>query len=181
MASKFRCSGDTIPAVKLAFAKEMCLRGIGKPLSTPVEVAEFVSQHYGCKPQEVFLAIHLNPRNEPVYVHEISLGGLNITQVDPKVLFSGALLSGASSIILVHNHPSGDPEPSQSDVAMTNQMMEAAKLLAVNILDHIIVARGAPLRFTSLRSRGLLGKTAALGDEEIHYGAMAPPAPVVEP
>lgn len=164
------CSGESLPAVQIAFEKRACIRSKGEQLRSPQEIAAFVSRIYGCKPQEFFVVIHFNVRNLPVAVHEVSMGGIAQTAVDPKVVFGGAMASGASALVLVHNHPSGDPEPSDQDMQLTRQLVEGARLLGLQVLDHIVIARGG--EYTSFMERGLMPRTAFRGsfeDEEIVY------------
>ena len=138
-----KCSVESVPQVKLALSKDRCLRRGSLPrVMTARGVGEFLSRHYGCEAQEKFLAVGLNSRNEVLGVLEISTGGLDQTQVDPRVLFSGLLLMGAGSFIIAHNHPSGDPEPSAEDVSLTQQLKSAAKTLGIRLVDHIVIPRG---------------------------------------
>jgi DNA repair protein RadC len=106
------------------------------------DVAGFVNLHYGCRPQEHFLSLFLSSASEIIGVQEISMGSLASTEVDPRVVFAGALASGAPSIIICHNHPSGSIEPSQADVHLTQQLVNGGRLLAIKVLDHVIVGRG---------------------------------------
>ncbi len=191
MSRRLTCSGGKIPAVQLAFEKRVCLRTSGPVLGNPADIVAFVKEHYGCKPQEVFLSLDFNARNELLSVHEVTLGGVDQAMVDPKVLFSGALLSGASAIVLVHNHPSGNPEPSQMDIALTQQLVQAARPLAIRILDHLVIGRG-DTGYTSFAMKGLMPRALGgvdpedsldgspdYGDEEITYGGAAPEIPIV--
>jgi DNA repair protein RadC len=95
-------------------------------------------------------------------VHEISSGALTAAMVDPRVVFAAAVVAGASALILVHTHPSGDPQPSTEDVMLTDQIGKGAKLLSIRLLDHLIVARGGA--WYSLRSRGHSAAFGGLGD-----------------
>lgn len=88
---------------------------------------------------ESFIALFLNRDNVPISYSVISTGGLSACIVDPKIVFSKALLSGCSGIILSHNHPSGQTRPSQADEAITKKLKDAGELLDITILDHIIV------------------------------------------
>jgi len=150
MSRKITCSGGKLPALQLSLEKRVCLRARGPILYTPNDIAAFVTEHYGCKPQEVMLALYFNTRNEVISVQEVSLGGISTAPVDPKVFFAGAMSSGTSAAVLVHTHPSGDPSPSAQDIELTRQFIEGARLLAFRILDHIIVARNGG--FVSLRT-----------------------------
>jgi DNA repair protein RadC len=85
-------------------------------------------------------------------VDEVSVGSLNQSIVHPRELFKTALLSSAAAIILVHNHPSGDPTPSREDIEITRRLKEAGEILGVKLLDHIIVGSS----YLSFTERGLL-------------------------
>ncbi len=138
---KSQCSPDEVPEVRLALEKTRCLRaGRGERLTTPRAITLFLQKHYGCQAQENFLAVGLNPRSECLGVLEVATGGLDSMSVDPRVLFSGLILMGASAFVVCHNHPSGDPYPSSADVDLTKQLMRSAELLVIRMLDHVIIS-----------------------------------------
>jgi len=89
--------------------------------------------------KEVFLGVYLNARNYIIRKEEISVGTLDMSLVNPREVFGPALTDGAKSIILIHNHPSGDPEPSEADFEITKQIKKAGDLLGVKVIDHIII------------------------------------------
>jgi DNA repair protein RadC len=89
---------------------------------------------------EVFAIVCLNTKNKIAGAHIISQGSLNSTIVHPREVFKAAILNNASAIILSHNHPSGDPDPSQEDIETTKRLVEAGKILGIGVLDHIIIA-----------------------------------------
>lgn len=98
-------------------------------------------------PKEEFWVILLNRANRLIKKEQISSGGISGTVADPKIIFKAALDLYASSIILVHNHPSGNLKPSQADINLTNKMKEAGKMLEIPILDHIIFGNEGYLSF----------------------------------
>ena len=100
--------------------------------------------------QEVFGILVLNTRNKIVAVHEVSRGALNGSLVHPREVFKPAVLHNAASIICFHNHPSGDPKPSEEDIAITKRLVEAGKIMGIGILDHIIVGDD---KYVSLKER----------------------------
>ena len=103
--------------------------------------------------REHFVVALLNARHEVISVETISVGSLNASIVHPREVFKPAVLESAASVVLVHNHPSGDPEPSEEDLSITKRLVEVGELLGIGVLDHIIVAsRG----MVSFRSRQLL-------------------------
>ncbi|SDL70469.1 RadC-like JAB domain-containing protein [Daejeonella rubra] len=97
---------------------------------------------------EQFKAMYLNSNGKVLGIYEISSGGLTYTQVDTRLIFLGAIKCCATSIILAHNHPSGNREPSDSDLRITRRLKEAGRLLEINIWDHLIIT---PEGYTSMR------------------------------
>jgi len=93
------------------------------------------------KTREHLMAIYLNARNELLYRKHIFTGTLNASLIHPREIFQEALSQNAASVILVHNHPSGDPEPSQDDLEITKRLIEAGKIMGIDILDHIIISK----------------------------------------
>ncbi len=102
--------------------------------------------------KEYFFAIHLDGKNRICCVDEVSVGSLNQSLVHPREVFKTALLSSAASLILVHNHPTGDPTPSSEDIAITRRLKEAGEIIGVKLLDHIIIGDG----YLSFTGQGLL-------------------------
>ena len=91
--------------------------------------------------QETFQILSVNVKNCLINRHMISLGLVDSCPVHPREVFRAALNDGAANVILVHNHPSGDPTPSSADLTITKQLIEAGKLLGVPVLDHVIIGR----------------------------------------
>ena len=119
--------------------------------TSPEQVADtfsFLKQ----ETKEYFFSIHLDGKNRINCVDEVSVGSLNQSVVHPRELFKTALLSSAAAIILVHNHPSGDPTPSREDIEITKRLKEAGEILGVKLLDHIIIGSS----YLSFTERGLL-------------------------
>jgi DNA repair protein RadC len=110
-------------------------------------------KHLMTNPREVFLCLHLDSKNKIVCVDHVSQGSLNASIVHPRELFSSAILSASAALILIHQHPSGDPEPSREDIELTERLVEGAKLLGIRILDHIIIGED---RYISFADRGIL-------------------------
>ena len=108
--------------------------------------------------QECFVVLTLDTKNRIIDRHLVTLGILNASLAHPREVFRPAILDNAASIIAVHNHPSGDPSPSAEDLRITRQLIEAGKLLDIQILDHVIIGRTSDDRqsaFISLREAGL--------------------------
>lgn len=102
--------------------------------------------------KEYFIAAHVDGKNRIVCIDQISVGSLNQSIVHPRETFKSALLSSAAAIILIHNHPTGDPTPSREDMEITRRLKEAGELLGIKVLDHIIIGD----TFTSFTAQGLL-------------------------
>lgn len=109
---------------------------------------EFMRIHE--EPEEYMYMICMNVKNKIIGVFEISHGTVNASLVNPREVFQKALLANAVSIIVMHNHPSGDPSPSREDIEVTKRLVEAGKIVGVEVLDHIIVGD----RYSSLKEKG---------------------------
>lgn len=99
------------------------------------------------------MMLALDTKNKVIGIFEISTGSLNASIIHPRDVFQRAILCNAASVILVHNHPSGDPTPSPEDVALTKKLVEAGRVMDISVLDHVICGEGG---FVSLRERGEL-------------------------
>ncbi len=110
-------------------------------LSSPESISDMVNTLYNlCDLTEEYVyLLALNSKNLPVGVFEVSHGTVDCSAVAPREVFMRALLCGASRIILVHNHPSGDPHPSKEDILLTERIKQAGEIMGVELLDHIVV------------------------------------------
>jgi DNA repair protein RadC len=102
--------------------------------------------------KEYFIALHLDGKNRIVCFDIVSVGSLNQSIVHPRELFKTALLSSAAALILVHNHPTGDPTPSREDLSITKRLCEAGEIIGVKVLDHIVCGSS----YYSFISNGLM-------------------------
>jgi DNA repair protein RadC len=103
--------------------------------------------------KEHFLALHLDSKNRILCLDKVSSGSLNASIVHPREVFKTALLSSAAAILFVHNHPSGNPDPSREDLELTTRLQDGAKLLGIRVLDHIIIGED---RCVSMADQGLI-------------------------
>jgi DNA repair protein RadC len=146
-------------AARLAAAFELTRRlrartpGARTVLSQPAQVFQAFGPLMEDLRREVFRVALLDAQNGLLRDCVISEGTLSASLVHPREVFKPAILESAASIILLHNHPSGDPTPSREDVRLTRQLVDCARLLDLRIHDHVIVGRG---RYASLAERGLL-------------------------
>ncbi len=119
-----------------------------------------VIRHYRAvlrgKPQEVMVAVLLDARHRLLRDAVVATGGLTDCVVEPRAVFGLALREGAAGVVVVHNHPSGDPEPSADDVVLTRRLEEAGTVLGVPLLDHVIVGEGGGYSFAE---HGLVGSS----------------------
>ncbi len=103
--------------------------------------------------KEHFLALHLDTKNKIICVDQVSVGSLTASIVHPREVMKSCLLSSCSALVLVHNHPSGDPTPSREDMEITTRIKECCELLGLRLLDHVIVCES---QYVSFADRGLL-------------------------
>jgi len=125
-----------------------------KTISSPEEAAALVSFEMSALEQEHLKLILLDSRNRVLDIVEAYKGSVNSAQVQVGELFKPAIRRNAPALIVVHNHPSGDPTPSPDDVAITRAIVQAGKLLNVDVLDHLVIGKGHD-NWVSLKKRGL--------------------------
>ncbi len=119
------------------------------------DVADLMAPLVANLDREHFWVLLLNGKNVVGGLNLVSIGSLTAALVHPREVFVGALLGKAASIVLVHNHPSGDPTPSAEDLALTKRLCEVGDLVGIKVLDHIVLGEGRSFR--SLADEGLLG------------------------
>ena len=103
--------------------------------------------------KEKFITLCLDTKNQILKEEVISTGSLNASIVHPREVFKSALMESSASVIMIHNHPSGDPSPSREDIMVTEKLVEGGKLLGIDVLDHIIIGDG---RYVSLKDEGFV-------------------------
>jgi DNA repair protein RadC len=140
-------------ALELGRRMASALRPASLSLSSPQEVANFLMEEMRYYQKEYFRAILVNTKNKIISLEDISVGSLNSSIVHPREIYNLAVKKSAAAVILVHNHPSGDPTPSREDLEVTKRLVEAGKILGINVLDHIIIGEG---RYLSFKEKGLL-------------------------
>ena len=146
-------------AARLAAAFELGRRlrartpGVRVVLSAPADVYAAFGPLMEDLPREVFRVALLDAQNGLLRDQVISEGTLSASLVHPREVFKPAILESAASVILLHNHPSGDPTPSREDIRLTRQLVECARLLELRVHDHVVIGRG---RYVSLAERGII-------------------------
>ncbi len=121
-------------------------------ISSPADAAALVQYEMSALPQEHLRVINLDTRNRVINIEKLYVGSLNASTVRVAEVFKPAIQRNAAAIIVLHNHPSGDPTPSPEDVALTRAIVQAGKLLDIDVLDHLVIGQG---RWLSLKERGL--------------------------
>lgn len=119
---------------------------------SPGDAAELVRYEMSALDQEHLRVILLDTRNRVITIEKVYVGSLNASTVRVGELFRAAIQRNAASVIIVHNHPSGDPTPSPEDVGLTRSIVQSGKLLDIDVLDHLIIGHN---RWVSLKERGL--------------------------
>ena len=127
---------------------------------SPEDAAKIVREHLQGADREHFVGLYLNSANNLIGLHTISVGILNSSLVHPREVFKLAYMMNAASLIVSHNHPSGNSEPSSEDISMTKQLVEAGKILGIPLHDHIIITENNG--YTSFAERGLTLKLNSL-------------------
>lgn len=146
-------------AVQLKAAVELARR-ISRPsdaqppvIDSPEAAAALLRPRLLDKKKEHFLALLLDNRRRLIRISPVAIGSLSATLVHPRELFKDAIAASAAAILVAHNHPSGDPEPSAHDVEITARLVEAGRLLGIEVVDHLIIGTGG---MVSLRSAGVI-------------------------
>jgi len=116
-------------------------------ITSPQDIAEIFIPLLKDELKEKFILICLNSANKIIKFETISIGSLNSSVVHPREIFKAAIENSSASIILLHNHPSGNPEPSNEDIAITRKLVEAGKIIDIPVFDHIIIAGGTYTSF----------------------------------
>jgi len=124
-------------------------------LSSPTAVVDLMRDLMPDDDREHLWALYLNAQNHLLEVYPVSTGTLTASLVHPREVFKPAILRAAASVIVVHNHPSGDPTPSKEDLQLTRQLAKAAEVLDLRLHDHVIIGNGTG-RWVSLAERGIL-------------------------
>lgn len=118
---------------------------------SPEDGAKIARKFIGDDDREVFFVMCLNTKNKVVAVHRAHVGSLNASLVRPADVFKAAILNNSASIVVCHQHPSNDPSPSREDISVTGRLVEAGKMIDIEVLDHLIIGSN---KFISLKEQG---------------------------
>ncbi len=122
-------------------------------LTTPETIVRLIKPRIVERKKECFFTVLLDARNRHIRTEQVSVGSLDTTLAHPREVFDAAVHDHAPAIVVVHNHPSGDPTPSEDDIRLTKRLFEAGRVLGIRLVDHIIIAQD---RYYSFRTHGLL-------------------------
>lgn len=138
-------------AISEKYAKEKVPKKIS--LSSPQAVVNYLKEKIGREKKEHFVILALDSRDNLIGINDISIGTLDSSLVHPREVFEPAVRHLAAHVIVAHNHPSGDPEPSEDDLTITKRLTEAGKIIGIDILDHIIITK---TKFFSFKENKLI-------------------------
>jgi len=122
-------------------------------VTAPQDAANLVMEEMRYLTEEHFRVICLDTRNQVIKIMDTSIGSLNASIVHPRETFRPAIINNAAALILLHNHPSGDPTPSKEDLSLTARLVQCGEMIGIPVFDHLIIGDG---RFLSLKERGLM-------------------------
>ena len=143
-----------IQIVSLVMVKEKTLQyQYGERVDSPKVLADIFTKFIGDSDREILALISLNVKNKINAINIVSIGSLNSSIVHPREVFTEAIKNSSASIIICHNHPSGDPTPSNEDINITYRIRDCGKLLGIELVDHIIIGEGT---YVSLKEKGIL-------------------------
>jgi DNA repair protein RadC len=143
-----------IPIYQVKLVRDGSQAAERKKVSHPAVAAEVLWTFLEGADREHFVVLLLDTQNQIIGIHTVTVGTLDASLVHPREIFKPAILANAASVVLAHNHPSGDPTPSAEDRAVTRQIRAAGRTVGIEVLDHIVV--GDPHRFFSFLEAGIL-------------------------
>lgn len=142
-----------VDIVSLKLVKESSLLYKERSVRSPEDGYQLMKLFLADKDREHFIVASLDTKNQPVSINVCHIGSLNASLVHPREVMKSAILSNAASIIVGHNHPSGLPEPSREDIDVTKRLVEAGKIIGIDVIDHIIVGDET---YISLKEKGYI-------------------------
>lgn len=149
----------TAKAVEILALAELSKRfrayksGDNYKISSPKDASELVMEELRGFDKEHLYVIMLNTKNLVIKISDVSVGSLNSSIVHPREVYTEPIVKHAASIIICHNHPSGDPEPSSEDINITKRLRECGKIIGIELLDHIIIGDGV---YISFKEKGII-------------------------
>lgn len=142
-----------VDIVSLRLVKESSLLYKDRSIRSPEDAYNLFKQFLGELDREYFVVMCLDVKNQPTAINVCHIGSLNASLVHPREVMKAAILSNSASVLCLHNHPSGRPEPSSEDIDVTKRLAEAGKIVGIELIDHLVVGDET---FVSLKERGHL-------------------------
>lgn len=142
-----------VDIVSIKIVKESSLLYKGRTIRSPQDGFDLAKQYLGDVDREHFIIVCLDTKNQPTCINTAHIGSLNASIVSVREVFKTAIVSNSASILAFHNHPSGNPEPSREDKEVTKRLVEAGKIIGIDVLDHIILGDDS---FVSLKEKGYI-------------------------
>ena len=146
-----------IDIVKIHMVKDGSIEYGKRAIRNPKDLADLGMKFLKHADREIFLLVCLNTRNRINCIHVVSIGTLNSSLVSPREIMKVAILSNAAQLAFIHNHPSGDADPSEDDLLITHRLAECGKLFDIKLLDHVIISDDG--HYQSFREKGLIKHT----------------------
>jgi DNA repair protein RadC len=131
----------SVPIYRVTLVKEGRVPCYNQQIRSAVDASTLLHTYLADVDREHFVLLMLNQKNRVIGIHTVSMGSLTASVVHPREVFKVAILANCASILLAHNHPSGDCQPSKEDRAITTRLVEAGRLLGISVLDHVIIRR----------------------------------------
>lgn len=153
MKSKDNQPAKRINIVSIKMVREASVLYDIRKIDSPKDGAELGKKFLDDLDREQLIVCCLDTKNQPTAINVVSVGSLNTSIVHPREVFKPAILSNSASIILFHNHPSGDAEPSKEDISITERIKESGNILGIKLIDHIIIGNDS---YCSLKERGIV-------------------------
>lgn len=139
--------------ISIKMVKEGSILYSNRKIASPSDAADLLRPFLQDSDREMLIVCCLDTKNEPTFINVASIGTLNSSLVHPREVFKAAILGNAASIIIAHNHPSGDTTPSSEDINITTRLKEAGKIIGIDVLDHIVIGFN---NYISLKEKGIL-------------------------
>lgn len=150
-----KSSAKRVSIVSVKLVRESSILYERRSIRSPQDAYDLFKSFLEDKDREHFIVVSLDTKNQPVSINICHIGSLNASIVSPREVMKSAILSSAASIMVAHNHPSGETTESREDVEVTKRLAEAGKLMGIELLDHIIIGDG---KYNSLKEKGVIGK-----------------------
>src|SRR4029453_9296027 len=147
----------SVPIYRVTLVREGRVPCYNQQIRSSADASTLLHTYLADVDREHFVIILLNQKNRVIGIHPVSIGSLTASVVHPREVFKPAILSNCASLVLAHNHPSGQPQPLQEDIVLTVLLVTAGKLLGISVLDHVIIGDGTSAYF-SFADEGLFDR-----------------------